>query len=106
MEYRAVRTGIYYKSRLDNSVWKTYAQGLVTNYVSESVSGNDTTDVFVVGDSFEIVHYNGKDWHNYEYTIPPSYGVLGSVAMKGNLMIAVGFTGSTQQAIAIVGKRN
>ncbi len=105
-KYYAVGGGIYWKNRLTDPVWNTYAPGVVTSYVSESIAGNDTNDVFVVGDSFEMLHYNGRSWYNYKDVVPLSYGVLGSVAMKGNLMIAVGFTGSTQQAIAIVGKRN
>ncbi|HEY9167042.1 MAG TPA: hypothetical protein VIS48_12870 [Candidatus Kryptonia bacterium] len=104
-KYYAVGAGISWKHRLTDRVWNTYAPGVVTSYVSESVAGNDTSDVFVVGDSFEMVHYNGRSWHNYKDMIPLSYGVLGKVAIKGNLMIAVGFTGIGQKAIAVIGRR-
>ncbi|HEY9166985.1 MAG TPA: hypothetical protein VIS48_12585 [Candidatus Kryptonia bacterium] len=103
-KYYAVGAGIFWKNRLTDPVWNTYAPGVVTSYVSNGIRGNDTSDVFVSGDAFEIVHYNGRSWHNYSDVIPPSYGAVGRTAVKGNLMITVGL--ADQKAIAIVGKRN
>lgn len=103
-KYYAVGAGIFWKNRLTDPVWNTYAPGVVTSYVSNGIRGNDTSDVFVTGDAFEIVHYNGRSWHNYRDAIPPSYGAVGRTAIKGNLMITVGL--ADQKAIAIVGRRN
>ena len=102
-KYYIVGAGIGYKSLLDNSPWSVYPSGAVTSYMSGGVRGNGTNDVFVAGSFFEIVHYNGSSWHNYEDVIPYTDGAVGRMAVKGNLMVTVGSSG--QNAVAIIGKR-
>ncbi len=95
--------GIHYKGLLQEPVWNFYQSGVVTRYSSGGVCGNSANDVFVVGSFFEVVHFNGLTWHNYRNEIPYSSGALGRVAVKGNLVIAVGLMG--QQAAVLVGRR-
>ena len=102
-EYFVVGAGIGHKNQLDSSPWNVYPSGVVTKYMSGGVRGNAANDVFVVGSFMECVHYNGSTWHNYSDQIPFANGELGMVAMKGNLVIAVGLV--DQRAVAVVGRR-
>ena len=102
-KYFAVGAGIYYKNSLLDAAWSGYPSGVVTSYASEGIRGNNSNDVFVVGSFLEVVHFNGSTWHNYRNEIPFAEGALGRVAVKGNLVIAVGLMG--QQAVALVGRR-
>lgn len=105
-KYYAVGPGIFWKYRITDPVWNTYAPGVVTSYLSGGVRGNDTSDVFVTGAGYEIVHYNGRSWRNYRNEVSASDGGLARLAIQGNLMIAVGFSSTLQKAIAISGRRN
>lgn len=98
-----VGAGIHYKTSLLEAAWSSYPSGVVTSYASEGIRGNNANDVFVVGSFFEVVHYNGSTWYNYRNEIPFADGALGRVAVKGNLVIAVGLMG--QQGVALVGRR-
>jgi hypothetical protein len=62
IKYYVVGAGIAYKNTLDNSTWSSYPSGIVTSYASGGVRGNDTSDVFVAGSFFELVHHNGSSW--------------------------------------------
>ena len=103
IKYYVVGAGIAYKNTLNNSPWSSYPSGIVTSYASGGVRGNDTSDVFVAGSFFELVHYNGRSWHNYKDVIPFTDGAVGRLAVKGNLMVTVGLSG--QNAVAIIGQR-
>jgi hypothetical protein len=102
-KYYVVGAGIGQKDILDNNLWSVYRPGVVTSYTSDGVRGNATNDVFVTGDFMEIVHFNGSTWYNYRNEIPYASGGFAKVAVKGNLVIAVGF--NARQAIAAIGKR-
>ena len=102
-KYYVVGAGIGYKNSLDNMPWSVYPSGVVTSYMSGGIRGNGLNDVFVTGSFFEIVHYNGSSWHNYKDVIPCTDGAVGSISVKGNLMVTVGLSG--QNAVAIVAKR-
>jgi hypothetical protein len=104
IKYYVVGAGIGQKNTLNNSPWSVYPSGVVTSYLSGGVRGNDTSDVFVAGSFFAIVHYNGSTWHNYKDVIPFTDGGVGRIAVKGNLMVTVGLSG--QNAVVIIGKRN
>ncbi len=71
-------------------------------YYSERVRGNHSNDVFIVGAYGLCSHFNGSTWQSYP-EVSLSGGTYLSVAMKDNVVIAVGFSGS--QAIAIRGYR-
>jgi len=71
------------------------------------VRGNNVNDIVGVGIYGRIWHYNGITWFNYKSLINNSYN-LKSVAIKGNLMIAVGDqyeNGINNYALVQVGQR-
>ena len=99
-----VGSGIHQKSLLSNPTWTVYASGEVTSYASSAIRGQGINDVFVVGSFHEVVHYNGSTWYNYKSEIPySSGGAFGSVVIKGNTAIIVGYDGA--QAVTLIGKR-
>ena len=64
------------------------------------IRGNSVNDIFVIGGFGFIAHYNGSTWQIY----PPSLdGQYNSVAVRGNLCIAVCTTGD--KAVITIGKR-
>ena len=79
-----------------------YPVGSVTSYYTESIRGNGINDIFASGAFLELVHFNGSTWHSYRDEIPVTNGSI-RIAVKGNLVIAVGLSG--QYAVAIVGRR-
>ncbi|MGB2868839.1 MAG: hypothetical protein WBD36_10330 [Bacteroidota bacterium] len=101
--YYAVGAGIHEKQSLSDKLWSRFPSGVVTNYLSGGVRGAGVNDVFVAGSFFEIAHFNGNSWHNYNNVVPFSSGTVGRLAIKGNLIITVGLTGP--KAIAILGRR-
>jgi len=66
------------------------------------VRGNGANDVFVVGIFNLLAHYNGSTWQTY---FEGESGDYVSVAIKGDMVVAVGETNSSKALIAI-GKRN
>jgi hypothetical protein len=103
-QYYVVGSGIHQKSLLSNPTWTVYASGEVTSYASSAIRGQGINDVFVVGSFHEVVHYNGSTWYNYKSEIPySSGGAFGSVVIKGNTAIIVGYDGA--QAVTLIGKR-
>jgi hypothetical protein len=97
--YYIVGGGVYTKHSLEETSWK---RQYVTAWESGGVRGNDINDVFVTGGGLEIVHFNGATWHTYS-EFSSTTASIGSLAIKGDLMITVGLDGA--KAIAIVGKR-
>lgn len=99
--YYVVGSGIYEKERLSDSAWKNGPRD-ITTYYTGSVRGNHQNDVFIVGSFGEVLHYNGVHWQSYKSETALRNGTFGSVAVKGNLVIASGFDGA--QAVILVGK--
>jgi hypothetical protein len=54
------------------------------------IRGNGIGDVVIAGTAGEIVHYNGKTWKNYVQLTRLGYGAYLGVAMKDNLIVALG----------------
>jgi len=102
--YYVVGPGIHQKRSLGEPVWKVYLPGEVTSYFSAAIRGSAVNDVFVVGSFREVVHFNGVRWHRYIDLNPGSSGSFGAVAVKGNVMIAVG--GVSPRALVVTGRRN
>lgn len=77
--------------------------GQYFGYISE-IRGNGDNDIMLVGEGNTIRHYNGVRWSQlgmpYDYS---SNYLWSSVAMKGNLAIAVGFM--NRNAVIMVLKR-
>lgn len=102
--YFVVGSGVHVKRTLASTPWSVFPPGVVTTYGSEGVRGSASNDVFVVGSFMEVVHFNGSTWHNYNDVIPFAEGALGGVAVKGNLVITVGWLG--EQAAVLIGRRS
>jgi hypothetical protein len=54
------------------------------------VRGNGVNDIVVVGNNGVIWHYNGKSWRAFN-EVANHYDELSGVAIKGNLIVAVGY---------------
>jgi hypothetical protein len=102
--YYAVGAGIHQKRLLNDSLWRAYPSGVVTRFSSGGVRGQNLNDVFVVGSFGEVVHFNGFSWYRYFSDVPLPSGAYGSVASRGNLMMAAGDIGATR-AIVLIGRR-
>lgn len=82
----------------DGSGWKEMLTG--ASVVTSSIRGNATNDFVVVGGNGIIAHWNGNSFKIYPSTMNVIYK---SVAMRGNLVVAVGTTGV--RAVVRIGRR-
>jgi len=76
--------------------WKSYDN--LSHYFMFKVRGNDLNDVYTVGGYGYLAHFNGKTW----YELPTSFdGNFVSVAVKDNMVVAVGSTSRTARVVII-----
>ncbi len=87
--YYVVGSGIYEKDSLSDGTWRN-APLDITKYGTTSVRGNGANDVFIVGAFGEFLHWNGSSWRSFINQVGLSNGSYTSVAVKGNLVVAVG----------------
>ena len=80
--------------------WKEITE--LPAYYSEKVRGNAPNDVFIVGAFGLCAHFNGSTWKVYNELYNQDESLYG-LAVKGNLMVAVGQLGN--RALIIIGKR-
>jgi hypothetical protein len=66
-----------------------------------SLDGQAHNDIIVSGAFWLLSHWNGVSWHTYFPRIQG--GSFGTVAIKGNLIIVVGFI--DRMAVVLVGRR-
>jgi hypothetical protein len=84
----------------NNGTGWTYVPVVSTAYTN-CIRGTAENNIFVAGDYGLVAHFNGVTWKVYsELAVADSYE---SVAVKDNLVIAVGYSGT--QAVIAVGKR-
>lgn len=103
-KYYIVGDGVYESTNIKfSSIWQFWPSGKITNYYSEKIRGTGSNDIFIVGHQGEIVHYNGNSWMNYSPQTGLGYGFYLSVALKEDLVVAVGQ--NYNQAVIAVGKR-
>jgi hypothetical protein len=102
--YITVGSGMYTKHTLNDSHWDTVSLGFDSFY-KFGVAGNDRNDLIAVGGYGEVVHFNGIRWKSYYSETQIAGGNYYSVAMRGNLIIAVGET-ATEAKIAIGRRTN
>ncbi len=95
-------SGLYEKNQLAESSWKNGVYD-ITQYYITSIRGNGTNDVFAVGSQFELLHYNGGGWHSFKDEFSLGYGAFGAVAVKGNLVVAVGL--DSGKGVIVMGVR-
>ncbi len=96
-----VTSPIYHKRLLGDPSWVNEAVSAFQYYVF-CIRGTDINDVFTSGGNGQVVHFNGMTWTNYDATTS-TYGIYFSVAVKGNLVVAVG--SGSQGGIIALGKR-
>ncbi|MGA9120191.1 MAG: hypothetical protein WB699_12575 [Bacteroidota bacterium] len=82
----------------NNNQWTEINAG--TNNPLTCIRGTALNDIFVVGVFGTLAHFNGVSWHFYNLSADVH---LSSVAVKGNLVIAVGSQGS--RGIALIARR-
>jgi len=87
--YYVVGAGIYEKHFLSDSVWRNGPLD-ITRYGTTKIRGNALNDVVVVGAFGEWLHYNGVSWKSFHNVTGFASGAFASVAVRGNLTIAVG----------------
>ena len=105
-QYYVVGSGIYQKHFMDDIIWKNNFFA-ITTFATTSITGNDINDVVAVGAFGDLVHFNGVGWKN-DYTEPLlTNGSYTRVAMKGDLLVAVGgnYTSINSEAIILMGRR-
>lgn len=100
--YIAAGSGVYEKHHLSDLQWNNDPL-TVTSYDITSVRGNAINDVFAVGAFGEFLHFNGKSWRSFRNETGLENGSYSRVAVKGNLVIAVGL--NNNMAVVTVGKR-
>ena len=100
--YYVVGDGIYEKTLLSDSLWKDNLFN-ITRKATTKIKGNGLNDIFVVGSFGECLHWNGESWKSYIDQTGLSNGSFTSVAIKGNLVIAVG--GNNNQGVITIGRR-
>ncbi|MBI3004053.1 MAG: glucosyl transferase [Ignavibacteriales bacterium] len=101
-QYYVVGDGIYFTDRTDSlSSWKGGAN-IITTFYSYAIRGNRANDLFIAGAFGDLLHYNGS-WYQYSQ-LRLDQGSWYRVEIKGNVVVAVGFTGS--KAIVARGVRN
>ncbi len=93
--------GIYEKNLLSDSLWNN-RNDKSKNYTT-SIRGNSLNDVFTVGSYGELLHWNGVRWVNFINQTSLSSGAYGAIAVKGNLVIAVGLDNG--KAVILKGMR-
>ena len=102
--YYVVGDGIYSRKSLDLAeIWGGPGLLTVTRYFSHAIRGNHINDVFVVGAFGDVLHYNGNSWRSYREYTALSYGNYCAVAVKGDVIYAVGSESS--RAVVLRGKR-
>ncbi len=75
----------------------------VSAFYSRNIRGSALNDIYVCGDYGFFAHYNGIRWTVFKNLY--INGAYLSIAIKDNLVIAVGYL-SNEQAVIIVGRRN
>lgn len=100
--YYLVGDGIFEKNSLSEAEWKNGPLD-ITHYGTTRIRGSALNDIMAVGAFGDCLHFNGMSWKSYTSTTTLANGAYTSVAIKGNLVIAVG--GDNPRAVAIVGRR-
>jgi hypothetical protein len=98
--YYVVGDGMFKKNNLTtDTLWQSFQTG-ITNYYTNKVKGNAWNDIAVAGEFGTLLHYNGSTWRNFTQQLNLPNVIFNSVAIKGNLIVAVGVLGSSRGIIA------
>jgi len=99
-EYWLVGDGVL-RSRLSPHNWQGFRD--FPRYFSHAIAATDINDVWVVGAYGLVSHYNGESWHHYGGRKLPPHGLLLSVAVTRDVIIAVGTKSS--KGYIVMGQR-
>ena len=105
-QYYVAGAGVYQKRLIQDGQWKNHVLD-ITTFTTTSIRGNSTNDVIGVGAFGDFLHFNGIGWKN-DYEEPLlSNGSYTEVAVKSNLVVAVGSnqTSLNSEAIVLIGRR-
>ena len=100
--YYIIGDGIYEKRLLSDSTWGNGPLE-ITRYATTGIRGTGINDVFVSGAFGEFLHFNGVRWESFINNLGQFSGSYGSLAIKNNLVVTVGYVG--EQAKILVGHR-
>ncbi len=104
--YYVAGSGIYQKHLLSDYLWKNNLY-IITTYATTSIRGNGLNDIVGVGAFGDLVHFNGERWKN-DYQEPLlNNGSYTSVAIKENMIVAVGSNqiSINSEAVILMGRR-
>jgi hypothetical protein len=100
--YFVVGSGVFYNSQLGD-VWTRNTT--MPSLYTYSIRGSDWNNVFIVGAHGLVLHYNGESWRHYNKgEVPGFYGIYNAVAVKEDLVVAVGDI-NAEKGIILIGRR-
>jgi hypothetical protein len=96
--------GLWEKNSLSDAQWQRPLEGsgLTVQYL-DAVRGNGMNDIVATGANGDLMHFNGKTWRNFRDQTGLSYGEYYSIAIKGDVAMAVGE--DLGRGVVAVGKR-
>ena len=101
-KYYVAGGGIYEKNNLNNPSWAN-GEFDISMYSISKLRGTALNDIVAAGGVGEVLHYNGVSWKSYFNETRLNNGNYSSIAIKNNLLIAVGE--DAPQAVVLMGKR-
>ena len=105
IKYYIVGNGLYEKTNILQSSWVdlNYNRSITLNLMG-CIRGNGLNDIIVVGAFGEVIHFNGLSWKSIKNeTTTLINGAYSRVAVKGNLVVAVG--NADIKGVILVGHR-
>ena len=102
-KYFVVGDGLFRAGTLTQVGWMPFHQGL-TAYYTNCIRGDRINNVVVAGAFGELLTFNGISWFSQRGQTALTNGSFYSVAVKDNLIVAVGQV--TSEAVFAIGKRN
>ena len=91
VQYFIVGNGLYEKTYAETVRWIDINNNrtITQNYIV-AIRGNGLNDIIVTGAFGEVIHFNGQQWKSFIDQTSLINGTYSSVAIKGNLVVAVG----------------
>ncbi len=104
LRYYIVGNGLYEKTYKDTAQWIDLNENrkITQNYMV-SIKGTGLNDIIVTGAFGEVIHFNGLHWNSLINQTSLDNGTYSSVALKGNMVVAVGQ--DQNQGVILFGRR-
>ena len=100
--YYAVGDG-FYTTRILGDQWIRDLS--IPRYYITTIRGTNYNNIFLGGTVGLLMHYNGTDWKNYQFIQVNYNDFFASIAVKGNLVCAVGANANNKAIIYLGTKR-